>query len=99
MGYRAQVNEWEIETINDINGCIEMLEGMIVSSENHPIEDFDETFIPLVRETTQNLRIQKEGLQLKMTEPLPERILAWREWERLWRLPLTGSAINPHADA
>lgn len=63
-------------------------------------DEFRATLSPVVRAINQKLVRLQGDIQSIENLPLPERILAWREWNRLCRPPLTSScANNPHADA
>jgi hypothetical protein len=63
-------------------------------------DEFHAMLSPVVRAINQKLVRLQGDIQSIENLPLPERILAWREWNRLCRPPLTSScAANPHANA
>lgn len=61
-------------------------------------DEFHAAFSPLVRSIGEKARALHENAKLIENLPLSERLLAWSEWNRLCRPPLTGTTLNPHAD-
>lgn len=68
-------------------------ETQVVDNDYHAMFELE------ARKAIQNIHRLQEEVRLIEALPLPERMLAWSECERLLRPPLTGNTINLHADA
>jgi hypothetical protein len=76
--------------------------GKIMNSESREmLGDCYPPFAPLLRKVNQRLAWLEEEIRLINALPLPERLLAWSEWNRMCRPPLTTALrqpVDPHAD-
>lgn len=63
-------------------------------------DDFYVALSPLARSIKRKLIGLQGNIEVIQMLPLPERILAWKEWDRLCRPPLiVPRAVNPHTSS